>query len=117
VIPSRCLSVIETAYRATAGGTADIALRFTHALRGAGAEVSILLKGEAVSYSRPGHAVPLSMDKHLEALIDAGVSVYVLAEDVAERGLCASVLVPGVRPVSRGDMPRLLAAFDRVLYW
>jgi sulfur relay (sulfurtransferase) DsrF/TusC family protein len=43
--------------------------------------------------------------------------VYVVAEDLAERGIERSELVPGVQLLSRVALPGLLAAYTLVAHW
>jgi hypothetical protein len=41
----------------------------------------------------------------------------VVEEDLAQRGIPASALLPGVRRLARGAVARLFAEYDRVLHF
>jgi sulfur relay (sulfurtransferase) DsrF/TusC family protein len=125
---ARYLSVVEEPYRATVEEQDDTAVWFTHAMRNAGAEITLLLTGDAVSYARPGQDArglrfgarevrAPEIDRDLAALIGRGTAVYVLAEDAQERGLPEDGLVSGVERITRGHLARLFAEHDRVLHW
>ncbi len=126
---ARYLSVVEEPYRATVEEQDDTAVWFTHALRNAGAEVTLLLCGDAVNYAVPGQdarglrfgarevRTAPEIDRDVIALIGRGAAVYVVAEDLVERGLPEGGLIPEVQRVSRGDLARLFADHDRVLHW
>ncbi len=125
----RYLSVVEEPYRATVEEQDDTAIWFTHAIRNAGAEVTLLLRGDAVNYAIPGQdasglrfgarEVRLAprIDHDLAAVMGRGVAVYVVAEDAADRGLPEGGLLPGVQRVSRAHLARLFADHERVLHW
>jgi hypothetical protein len=126
---ARWLSIVHEAYRATIEEQDDTAVWFTMALRGAGAEISLLLRGDAVNYAVPGQdagglrfgtrtvRVPPRLEADLAALIAKEVPVYVHAEDAAERGLTESGLLPGIRLVAGQGLGALVAGHDRILHW
>ncbi|MBV9685889.1 MAG: hypothetical protein JO096_01585, partial [Alphaproteobacteria bacterium] len=45
------------------------------------------------------------------------VPVYVLAEDLDERGLGPGDILNGVERISREDLPRLLGSYDQIWHW
>ncbi len=101
----------------------------THAMRGAGGEFAVLLRGNAVNTAVKGqdpsglrigdrqlsHRTDLADD--LVKLVAKGVPVSVVSEDLAERGLVRADLVPGLELVSRASVPDLFEQFDYVWHW
>jgi sulfur relay (sulfurtransferase) DsrF/TusC family protein len=126
---TKILSIVETAYRATTEEQDDTILWFNHILKNAGANITILLRANAVNYAVQGQDAsglrfgelfqthPPAIDKDITALIDKGVSVYVVNEDAVERGLVADELVSGVQQVSQRTLPQLLDQFDHIWHW
>lgn len=126
---ARYLSVIENAYRATIEEQDDTCLWFTHAMKNAGADAAVLLRGNAVNYALRGQdarglrfgtralRVPPEIEKDVEAVLAKKMAVYAVAEDAAERGIAAADFVPGVETVSRAGLAALVAGFDRVIHW
>ena len=125
----KVLQVVETAYRATLEEQDDTVVWITHAMKGAGADLSVLLKGNAVTYAVKGQDAsglsfgswkqtqPPRLDRDIGSLVGKGVAVHAIAEDLVERGLANSKLVEGVALVSRGDLPKLFDAHDQVWQW
>lgn len=125
---ARYLSVVEKAYRATVEEQDDTAVWFTHAIKNAGADVTVLLQGDAVCYAQPGQnaaglrfgtkevRVPPELDKDIAALA-AKAPVFVVSEDLADRGIPEGAILPGLQRVSRAHVARLVADHDRVIHW
>lgn len=125
----KSLNVIKTAYRATLEEQDDTIVWFTHAMKGAGADLDVLLRGAAVNYaSRAQEVAPLrfgdraqknapQIARDVAALIDKGVSVYVVDEDLAERGVADGELLDGLSRVKRADLPGLFGRYDHVWAW
>lgn len=125
----KALNIIETAYRATLEEQDDTVVWITHAMKGAGAELDVLLKGNAVNYgARDQDASGLSFGEEkqtqpprlaedVKGLIDKGVKVYVVEEDLSERGLKTQDLIGGLLPVSRTGIATLLDQYDQVWHW
>lgn len=126
---ARYLSVVENAYRATVEEQDDTAVWFTHALKNAGADVGLLLRGNAVNYALPGQdasglrfgtktvSVGPEIDKDIRAIVEKKIPVYVVSEDLAERGIGEGDVMPGIERVSRTRLAQLVADYDRVFHW
>jgi len=126
----RYLSIVENAYRATVEEQDDTCLWFTHAMAKLGqAQVAVVLRGNAVNYAVKGQSatgltfgtqklqVPPDLPREVKDLLDAKVSVYIVSEDATDRGINATDLIPGVEPVARNGLAKLVDGFDRVFHW
>lgn len=125
----KTLSIIETAYRATLEEQDDTVVWITHAMTGAGAELGVLLRGNAVNYAVRAQAVgPLSFGGRTQTnapdvagqvagLVGKGVDVFVVQDDLEARGIDGAELIEGLKPISRNDLPGLLESHDRVWHW
>lgn len=125
----RVLQVIESAYRATIEEQDDTVVWITHALKGAGADLAVLLCAHAVNYAVAGQSSsgirfgrweqinPPQLDRDIARLIDKGVPVYLLEEDALALGIEPRELIAGIKSVSRTDLPRLFEGFDQVWRW
>jgi hypothetical protein len=125
----KSLNVIKTAYRATLEEQDDTIVWITHALKGAGGDLDVLLRGGAVNYaSRAQEVAPLRFgdrkQKHapriardIAGLIGKGVGVYVVEEDLAERGVADGDLLDGLGRVKRADLPEMFGNYDHVWAW
>ena len=125
----KALNIIETAYRATLEEQDDPVVWITHAMKGAGADLNVLLRGNAVNYAVKAQSVaPLSFgaktqtqSPHLAddiaGLPGKGVDVYIVKEDLAERGLADGELIGGLNAISRAEIPGLLENYDQVWHW
>jgi hypothetical protein len=123
------LHVIEGAYRATLEEQDDTIVWLCHAMRGAGAELDVLLAANAVGYGVPRQGVPplafgSRRQKHapdlagdLARLLAKRVTGYYLEEDAAERGLGAGDLLDTLVPVSRAKLATLFAGYAQVHRW
>ncbi len=125
---ARYLSIIDSAYRATIEEQDDTAVWFTHAMKNGGAEVSILLRGDAVNYAvtqqdakglRFGSRAVKGPDlvRDIKAVVEKKIPIYAVADDLAERGIVSTQLIPGVETLPRGAIAKLIEAHDRVLTW
>src|SRR2546429_9740404 len=115
----KILSIIESAYRATLEEQDDNIVWLTHALKGAGASVDVLLRGNAVNYAVKGQdASGLAfgdkrqtqrprIDEDVAKLTTKSVRVYVVEEDVADRGIEGRELIAGLSAVSRTGLSKL----------
>ena len=125
----KTLQIIRTAYRATLEEQDDTVVWITLAMRGAGAELDVLLTGDAVNYAVRGQDAgglalgewrqtqPPRIASDVAKLIERGVGVSFLVEDARERGLDDVPLVAGVEALPRTDVPALLGRYERVWQW
>ena len=125
----KILNIVETAYRATIEEQDDTVLWLSHMLKNAGADISILLRANAVNYAVRGQdasglafgemkmAHPPEIDKDVERMLQKGISVYLVKEDAEERGLSEKELISGLKKVTRQDLPGLIDQHDQVWHW
>jgi sulfur relay (sulfurtransferase) DsrF/TusC family protein len=125
---AKYLSVIDSAGRATIEEQDDTAVWFTQAMKNGGADVSILLHGDAVNYAvldqdatglRFGARAVKGPDlvRDIKAVVAKKIPLYAVADDLAERGIPSSQLIPGVELVQRSAIARLIEGHDRILSW
>lgn len=123
------LSVVERAYHGTIEEQDDTILWVSHMLKNAGADLSVLLRSNAVNYAVKGQdasglniggvelSVPPRLDDDVIALANSGAPVYVVAEDLADRGISTDDLCEGVQTVSRADLAKLFDDHDSIWHW
>jgi sulfur relay (sulfurtransferase) DsrF/TusC family protein len=125
---ARYLSIIDNAYRATIEEQDDTAVWFTHAMKNGGADVSILLRGDAVNYAvanqnakglRFGNRAVKGPDmvRDINAVIAKKIPLFVVSDDLAERGIPTSQVLPGVEQIQRSAIAKLVENHDRILTW
>ena len=126
----KTLNIVESAYRAVMEEQDDTILWLLAAMQGAGAEHTVVLRGNAVNYAVTGQGVPgltvgewkqtqaPKMDRDVLDLIEKRkIPVYVVTEDLADRGIAQDELVPGVQMLSRTALPALFAEYALVSHW
>ena len=126
---AKILSIVETAYRATVEEQDDTILWLSHMLKNGGADISVLLRANAVNYAVKGQDAsglsfgeskvthPPEIDKDVEKMIEKGVPVYVVEEDAKDRGLSDGDLIGGIKKLKRGGLPDLIDQHDQVWHW
>src|SRR5262245_44804611 len=109
----KILQIVESAYRATIEEQDDTVVWFTHAVKGGGADVAVLLRGHAVNYCVKGQDAsgiafgerkqtqPPDLAGDLARLIAKGVEVHVVEEDLAAHGLGTPELIDGLKPIKQ----------------
>jgi len=125
----RILSIVSTAYRATLEEQDDTILWLSHALKGAGADLDVLLRGNAVNYAVRGQDAsglafgerrqtePPRLDEDVAKLAAKGVTVFIVDDDLRERGIGHDDVVSAVQPIARAEIAGLLDRYDQVWSW
>lgn len=125
----KVLSIIQSAYRATIEEQDDTIVWLMHALKGAGATLDVVLRGDAVNYAARGQDAsglafgswrqtePPRIEQQLASLAAKGATIFALADDLIERGLAAADLLPGIETLQRPTLAAMLPRYDRVWHW
>jgi len=125
----KILNIVETAYRATIEEQDDTVLWLSHMLKNAGADISILLRANAVNYAVKGQDAsglafgetkmthPPEIEKDVEKMIGKGVPVYLVEEDARERGISDMDFISGIKQVRREELPAIIDQHEQVWHW
>ena len=126
----KTLNIVESAYRAVMEEQDDTILWLLAAMQGAGAQHTVVLRGNAVNYAVAGQGAPgLSiggwkqtqaprMDNDVIDLIERRkIPVFVIDEDLAARGIERGELVPGIQLLSAKVLPQRMAEYELVSHW
>ena len=125
----KILNIIETAYRATLEEQDDTIVWLSHTLKSAGAELDVLLQGNAVNYIVASQQVtglkigscqqtqPPNIVDDVKTLIEKGCKVFVVSEDLDERGIEVVTTIDGVNRVARDDIAGYMEDYQQVWHW
>ena len=123
------LSIVERAYHGTIEEQDDTILWLSHMIKNAGGDISVLLRGNAVNYAVLGQdatglsfgdvklEVAPTLDKDVENLIAAGVTTYVVQEDLEERGIGREEVAKGISMIGRSQIADLFDSHDSIWHW
>jgi intracellular sulfur oxidation DsrE/DsrF family protein len=123
------LNIVEAAYRGTLEEQDDTIVWFCHAMKGASADIDVLLRGNAVNYAVKAQDAsglsfgevrqtqPPQLANDLVKLKGKGVKIFVVEDALRERGIERSELIDGLDFVSRGKLARLFGDYDQVWHW
>lgn len=126
---NKTLTIIETAYRGTLEEQDDTVIWMHSAMKGAGGDFTVLLRGNAVNYALKAQKTPAlafgawkqtnpaDIVGDVQRLMGKGVEFFVVEEDVAARGLERNELIENVKSVNRAGVAKLVDQHDRVWYW
>jgi sulfur transfer complex TusBCD TusB component (DsrH family) len=124
----RILTIVETAYRATLEEQDDTVLWLSRALKNAGADLTVVLRGNAVNYAVRQSCPPLAIgratiqhpaqpNEDLAKLQAKGAKVYVIREDLTARGIAEDRCVTEAQPLGRAELVDLMETHDQVWHW
>lgn len=125
----KILQIVEQAYRTLVEEQDDTILWLTQSMAGAGANLEVLLSGNAVYYAvlkqrQPAITIgdwvqqePADIPGDLERILAQDIPVYVLDEELAERGLHAGMLRQRVQAIDRKRLAGLYNQADQVWQW
>jgi len=125
----KALQIIESAYRCTIEEQDDPSLWISQAMKGAGADLDILLRGNAVNYAVSGQDAsglvfgdksqtqPPKLDQDLRRAIEKGITVYIVTDDVKSRGIPEGKMINGVTQIARQNLPGLFGNYDQIWHW
>jgi sulfur transfer complex TusBCD TusB component (DsrH family) len=126
----KTLNIVDSAYRAVMEEQDDTILWLLAAMQAAGAEHTVVLRGNAVNYAVAGQGAPgmavgrwkqtqaPRMDRDVADLLEKRkMSVCVIEEDLAARGIEGKELIAGIQPISRAALPAMCAEHAVVSLW
>ena len=125
----KVLSVIDSAYRASLEEQDDAGLWFSSAVAKAGADITLLLTGNAVNYVTTGHhgeplqlgggtiAFPMDPNVDIKRAADGGCACFFIREDAEERGIDTAKVMAGVEAISRDKLADFVDSFDDIWHW
>ena len=123
------LNIVSSGYRAIVEEQDDTVVWISHAMRKAGADVDLLLRGAASNYPVDGQSVvPITLggraQKHapdvhgqIRQLLEGGARVFAVLEDLERRGIDRGRLLDDVEVVRADDLPTLMVGYDQVWHW
>ena len=125
----KVLNIVEAAYRGTLEEQDDTIVWICHAMKGANADIDVLLRGNAVNYAvksqdasglafgSAAQTQPPQLANDLVKLKAKGVKLYVVEDALKERGIGADELIDGLDFVPRTGLAKLFADYDQVWHW
>ena len=125
----KILQIVESAYRGTIEEQDDTIVWLTHAMKGAGGDLDLVLRGNAVNYAVRGQDAsglqfgewkqtqPPRIGEDVAKLTEKGIGVFVVEEDLRRLGIDIGDLVSGPKTISRSEFPKLFAKYDQIWHW
>jgi sulfur relay (sulfurtransferase) DsrF/TusC family protein len=125
----KVLNIVEAAYRGTLEEQDDTIIWLCHAMKGANADIDVLLRGNAANYAvkaqdasglafgGAAQTQPPQLANDLVKLKAKGVKLYVVEDALRERGIDNNELIAGMDLVPRSKLASLFANYDQVWHW
>jgi intracellular sulfur oxidation DsrE/DsrF family protein len=125
----KVLNVVEAAYRGTLEEQDDTIVWNCHSMKGAGADIDVLLRGNAVNYAvraqdasglsfgGASQTQPPQLAGDLAKLKEKGASIFLVEDALHERGIEAAELIEGVDLVPRAGLAKLFGNYDQIWHW
>lgn len=125
----KILQIVEQAFRTLVEEQDDTILWLTQSMAGAGANLEVLLSGNAVYYAvmknrQPAVKIgdwvqqePADIPSDLGRILEQDIPVYVLKHELEERGLNVDMLRPSIKPIDRAQLVSLYKQVDQVWQW
>jgi sulfur relay (sulfurtransferase) DsrF/TusC family protein len=125
----RVLNIVEAAYRGTLEEQDDTIVWICHAMKGASADIDVLLSGNAVNYAVKAQDAsglsfggqdqtqPPQIAGDLGKLKAIGAKIYVVEDACSERGIERSELIDGLDFMRQSKLAKLFAEYDQVWHW
>jgi sulfur relay (sulfurtransferase) DsrF/TusC family protein len=124
------LCIADQGYRASVEEQDDTVVWIAHMLQNnEGTTTALLLRGSAVNYANKAQqsvgvtfgawkqSHPADFPRDLARFQADGGTLYVLADDLAKRGLSESDLIDGAAIVERSKLGGLVSEYDLVSFW
>ena len=125
----KTLTIIESPYRGTLEEQDDAALWLTQAVANVGGEFGVLLCSSAVNYATSnqdptgmeigGVSIehPCHPDRDLAAMHEKGTKLWVVREDLEERGISMDTILKECEPISRSQVADVVRQYDQVWHF
>ena len=125
----KTLQIVTSAYRCNSEEQDDPVLWICQAMKGAGADLDVLLEGTAVNYAVKGQdasglsfgtktqAQPPRIEEDLKRLSAKGIGIYAIEDDVAARSLERGDLVEGIKGIARAELPKFFTHYEQIWRW
>jgi sulfur relay (sulfurtransferase) DsrF/TusC family protein len=125
----KILQIVEQAFRTVVEEQDDTILWLSQSMREAGADLSVLLAGHAAYYAvqqkrQPYLSIgdwyqsePAELHLDIERLLSKSVPIYVIKEELTERGLGELPLHAGIQAIGRDGLVQIYEQADQVWQW